>query len=98
MLDAHPAVPLVELLQQIRIDLEQIKRGGVRKRRRFHETQKQEQIVQFGRLLAQFVFVPAECNPVHELTKTKPVLGELVGPIHIAIIAYSVSSTPQEAS
>ena len=42
-LDPHPAVPLMKLFEQIRIDLEQIQRRRVRHPRRFHEAQQQEE-------------------------------------------------------
>ncbi len=87
MLDAHTPVPLVELLEQVRIDLEKIERRRIGQRRRFHETQEQEEIVEFGRLLTQLKLVAAKGDAVHELAHPLTVLGELVAPGHGAIIA-----------
>ena len=45
------------------------RRRGIRQRGRFHEAEKQKEIVQLGGLLPEFVFVAAERNAVHELTQ-----------------------------
>src|SRR5262245_7003566 len=69
MLDSHPAMPEMELFQQIGIDLEQVERRGIGQRRPFHETEQQEQVVQLGGLLAQFGLVAAERHAAHELSQ-----------------------------
>ena len=75
-------MPLVELVEQIRIDLEEVERGRIRQSRRFHEAEKQKQIVELGRLLSQIVFVAAERHAVHELAQALAEFGEFIDPIH----------------
>ena len=60
---------MVELLEQVRIDLEQIERGGIGQRGRFHEAEQQKQIVQLGGLLPQLLLVAAEGRAVHEVAE-----------------------------
>jgi hypothetical protein len=92
MLDSHPSMPLVELFEQVRIDLEQVERGGVGQGGRFHEAEEQEEIVEFGGLLPEIVLVAAEGHTVHELAQTVTEFREFVGPIHTVIISRSVYS------
>ena len=92
MLDAHPAVPLVELLEEIGIDLEKVQGRGIGQRGRFHEAEKQKEIVQLRGLLAKIVFVATECNAVHELAEAAAEHREFVGPIHSLIISRTVYS------
>jgi hypothetical protein len=86
MLDPHPAMPLMKLLEQVRVYLEQIQRSRVRQRRGFHEAEEQEEIVQLGRLLTQILFIAAKCRAVHELAKAASKDGQLFGPTHAPII------------
>jgi len=85
-------MPLVKLLEQVRIHLEEIECRRVRQRGGFHETQKQKEIVELGGLLSQFVFVATERDTVHELSETVAKFRELVGPIHTLIISRTVYS------
>ena len=85
-------MPLVELFEQVGIDLEEIKRGGIGQRGRFHEAEEQEEIVEFGGLLPGIVLVAAEGHTVHELAQTVTEFREFVGPIHTVIISRTVYS------
>ena len=80
MLDAHAAMPLVELFEQVRVDLEQIERGRIGQRGRFHEAQEQEQIVELGRLLAQLVFVAPQGGAAQEVSESTAEQRQLVRP------------------
>ena len=57
MIDAHPPVPLMKLIEHVGIDLEKVERRGIGKTRGFHETEQQEEIVQLGGLQAQLTLV-----------------------------------------
>src|SRR5580765_3959133 len=92
VLHPHPAVPLVELFEEVRIHLEKVQRRGIWKGRRFHETQKEKQIVQFSRLLTKVVLIPTERHAVHELPQAAAKHRKFFGPIHGSIITRDVYS------
>jgi hypothetical protein len=69
VLDAHPAVPLVKLFEEVWVNLEQIKRGGIGQCGGFHETEQEKEIVQLGGLSPQFVLLAAEGRAVHEVAE-----------------------------
>src|SRR5947208_15714823 len=58
--DAHATVPVVELLEEVRVHLEQVQRRRVRQAYRFHVAQEQKQVVQLGGLLPNFPLVRRE--------------------------------------
>jgi hypothetical protein len=60
VLDPHAAMPLVELLEQVGVHLEQIERRRIGQCRRFHEAEKQEKIVELGGLLTKLSLVTDE--------------------------------------
>src|SRR5581483_9584866 len=75
-------MPFVELLEEVRIDFEQIEGGRARQRGRLHEAQEEEQIVQLGGLLPQLLLVAAERGAAKEVGEPCAAFGELLGPDH----------------
>src|SRR4029077_8954763 len=69
---AHALMPPVKLFEQVGIDLEQVERGGIGDACRFHEAEQQEQVVQFGGLLAEIALVAAECGTLEDLCEPLP--------------------------
>jgi hypothetical protein len=64
---AHTQVPLMKLLEQVWINLEQIQGRRIRHARRFHEAQEQEEIAQLGGLLTQIALVARERGALENL-------------------------------
>src|SRR5438105_4342212 len=65
-------MPLVELIQEVRVDLEQIECGGVRHARGFHEAEEQEEIVQLRGLLPQVALVAREHGAAQDVAQAVP--------------------------
>jgi len=74
-------MPKVKLLKQVRVDLQQVNRGGIRQTDQLHEAEQHEQIVQFHELLAQPMLVACKGHSVEEIGN---VLADF-GPIHAVI-------------
>src|SRR5262245_26310908 len=72
----------MELLEQVRVDLEQIQGGRIGQRRRLHEAEQQKQIVQLRRLLAHLQLVAAERGALQDIGEALPILRELFVPVH----------------
>src|SRR5215831_13480722 len=83
----HPLVPHVELLQQIRIDLEEVQRHWIRQRHGLHEAQECEQIMQVGGLLAELALVWAASDAAHQVRQIVPNRLEVVCPGHLPTTA-----------
>src|SRR5262249_47132180 len=86
VLDAHPAMPRVKLLEEVRIHLEQVKRRRVRQRGGFHETQQREEIVEIRGLAAELAFVRPARVAAHHLREMAPRGSQIVGPAHLPTI------------
>jgi hypothetical protein len=70
VLDSHAAMPLVELLEQVGVHLEQIERRWIGQRGRFHEAEKQEEIVELGGLLAKLSLVTDQSGAPEDVGET----------------------------
>ena len=79
MIDAHPPVPLMKLIEHVGIDLEKVERRGIRQADDFHVAQQQEEIVQLGGLQAQLTLVSPVSCAVEEIA-------DVVAKGHIEII------------
>src|SRR4051794_31403687 len=78
VVDAHPLVPRVELLEQERIHLEEIERGRIRQPGRLHEAQQREEIVEIGGLASQLALVRPERDAAHHLGNVLPQCQQVV--------------------
>src|SRR6188768_1119973 len=63
----HAAMPEMELLEQIGIDVQQIERGRIREPDDLHVAKQQEEIVQLGRLQTQLSLVLTVSGAVQEI-------------------------------
>src|SRR5580765_7069233 len=98
MIDTHPAVPLMKLLEQVRIDLEQVEGRRIRQRGRFHETQQEKEIVQLGGLLAEHLLVAPERDTLHDVGEVTAVLRELFVPVHRPTMTRKRKAVPPRSS
>src|SRR5712691_11252237 len=64
---AHAPVPGVELFEEVRIDVEQVDRRGIREPDQLHEALQHEQIVEVDELLAQLPLVLGHEVSVQEI-------------------------------
>jgi hypothetical protein len=62
----------MELFEEVRVNLEQIQGRRIGHPGRLHETQEQEEIVQFRRLLSKIAFVAAQRGAAQDLRNTRP--------------------------
>src|SRR3990170_6341176 len=66
VLESHSPVPEVELVQEIRIDFQQVQGHGIRQTHQLQVAEEHEQIVQLHGLLAQVLLVASVRHPLHE--------------------------------
>src|SRR6185295_4793911 len=88
-INAHPAVPEVKLVQQLRIELEEVERDGVRQPDHLHVAHQQEQIVQLDRLALQ---VPLIAQGEHAAARIEDIAAQL-GPAHGSILDQASRET-----
>src|SRR5262245_38402075 len=62
-------MPQMKLVEEVRIHVEEIQRRRVRQTNDFHVAEKQEQVVQLGRLQPHLALVAAVSHPVHEVAQ-----------------------------
>src|SRR5262249_21052018 len=88
----------MKLLEQVRIDLEEIQRRGIGQRRRFHEAQQREEIVEVRGLPPELALVGAERHAAQHflemLTPLEEISEEVVGPGHFPTIIFTRTDVP----
>src|SRR5713226_7273832 len=94
MFDAHAPVPDVKLLEQVRVDLEEVQRRRVRQRSGLHEAKEHEEVVELGGLAAELALVRAPYQTPHHVGEVMADLAEIVGPAHRPIMTLKRVETP----
>src|SRR4029079_4905993 len=90
MLHPHATVPLMKLLEQVGINLEQVECRRVGQGRRFHEAEKKEQIVELRGLLTELSLVSDHGGATEDVGET----AADKGPAHRPTITFIRAAMP----